>query len=78
MATDGVEDDPDGVSFWKIKHGIRWTGMPSWKDTLSDQQIFAIRIKQLTLQPWSGLGVFCIYAAVALLAGAILLKQRDA
>ena len=20
MATDGVEDDPDGVSFWKIKH----------------------------------------------------------
>ena len=29
FATDGVEDDPEGVSFWKIKHGIRLTGMPS-------------------------------------------------
>jgi mono/diheme cytochrome c family protein len=29
FATDGVEDDPEGYSFWKIKHGIRWTGMPS-------------------------------------------------
>ena len=28
LATDGVEDDPEGASFWKIKHGIRWTGMP--------------------------------------------------
>ena len=25
LATDGVEDDPEGFSFWKIKHGIRWT-----------------------------------------------------
>jgi len=24
-ATDGVEDDPEGYSFWMIKHGIRWT-----------------------------------------------------
>src|SRR5450759_3641719 len=30
LATDGVEDDPEGVSFWKIKHGIRLTGMPSF------------------------------------------------
>jgi ABC-2 type transport system permease protein len=42
------------------------------------QQIFTIHIKQFTLQPWAGLGVFCIYAAIALLAGAILLKRRDA
>ena len=26
LATDGVEDDPEGVSFWKIKHGIRLDG----------------------------------------------------
>jgi len=44
LATDGVEDDPDGVTFWKIAHGIRWTGMPSWKDTLSDQQIWTIAL----------------------------------
>jgi thiosulfate dehydrogenase len=42
LATDGVEDDPDGLSYWKIEHGIRWTGMPSWKGTLSDQQIWTL------------------------------------
>lgn len=42
LATDGVEDDPEGFSFWKIKHGIRWTGMPAWKDTLTDQQIWTL------------------------------------
>jgi ABC-2 type transport system permease protein len=57
----------------------------AWQNTISQylpsnagQQIFAIHIKQYTLQPWAGLGVFCIYAAVALCAGAILLKRRDA
>jgi hypothetical protein len=44
LATDAVEDDPEGVSFWKIKHGIRWTGMPSWKDSLSDQQIWTLAL----------------------------------
>lgn len=44
LATDGVEDDPEGYSFWKIKHGIRWTGMPSWKDRLSDQQIWTLAL----------------------------------
>ncbi len=44
LATDGVEDDPEGFSFWKIKHGIRWTGMPSWKSTLSDQQIWTLAL----------------------------------
>jgi thiosulfate dehydrogenase len=44
LATNGVEDDPEGYSFWKIKHGIRWTGMPSWIDTLSDQQIWTLAL----------------------------------
>jgi len=44
LATDGVEDDPEGVSFWKIKHGIRWTGMPSWKNSLNDQQIWMLAL----------------------------------
>jgi len=42
LVKEGVEDDPEGVSFWKIKHGIRWTAMPSWKDTLNDQQIWTL------------------------------------
>jgi thiosulfate dehydrogenase len=44
LATDGVEDDPEGVSFWKIKHGIRLTGMPSFASTLSDQQIWTLAL----------------------------------
>jgi len=44
LAKDGVEDDPDGVTFWKLSHGIRWTGMPAFDKTLKDDQIW-----QLTL-----------------------------
>lgn len=44
LATDGVEDDPEGYSFWKISHGIRWTGMPSWKASLTDQQIWTLAL----------------------------------
>jgi mono/diheme cytochrome c family protein len=44
LATDGVEDDPEGVSYWKIKHGIRLTGMPSWGVTLNDQQIWTLAL----------------------------------
>ena len=42
LASAGVEDDPQGWTFWKIKHGIRWTGMPSWKDELDDHQIWTL------------------------------------
>ena len=44
LATDGVEDDPEGVSFWKISHGIRWTGMPSWKASLTERQIWTLAL----------------------------------
>jgi len=44
LATDGVEDDPEGDSFWKIKHGIRLTGMPSFGYTLKDEQIWTLAL----------------------------------
>jgi mono/diheme cytochrome c family protein len=44
MATDGVEDDSEGLSFWKIKHGIRLTGMPSFGYSLNDQQIWTLAV----------------------------------
>jgi len=44
LATDGVEDDPEGYSFWKIKHGIRLTGMPSFRYTLKDEQIWTLAL----------------------------------
>jgi thiosulfate dehydrogenase len=44
LATEGVEDDPEGESFWRIKHGIRLTGMPSFGYTLTDQEIWALAL----------------------------------
>ncbi len=44
LAIDGVEDDPEGYSFWKIKHGIRLTGMPSFSYTLNDRQIWTLAL----------------------------------
>jgi thiosulfate dehydrogenase len=44
LATDGVEDDPEGVSYWKIKHGIRLTGMPAWGSALNDRQIWTLAL----------------------------------
>jgi len=35
---DMVTDDPEGVTDWKVTHGIRLSGMPGFGDTLSDTQ----------------------------------------
>jgi len=44
MASDGVEDDPEGWTVWKIDHGIRWTGMPAWHGVLNTQQIWTLAL----------------------------------
>ena len=44
FASEGVEDDPEAMSFWKVKHGIRLTGMPSFRDTLGDRDIWTIAL----------------------------------
>jgi len=44
LARHGVEDDPDGSIYWKITHGIRFTGMPSFGKTLSDQERWQITL----------------------------------
>ena len=33
-----VTDDPEGVTHWKVTHGIRLSGMPGFGSTLSDTQ----------------------------------------
>src|SRR5271166_1318761 len=39
LAPEGmVTDDPVGVTFWKVRNGIRLSGMPSFDSILSDQQ----------------------------------------
>jgi mono/diheme cytochrome c family protein len=39
---DMVIDDPVGESFWKVKNGIRLSGMPGFKDSLSETQIWQV------------------------------------
>jgi|SRR5579871_1629974 len=33
-----VTDDPQGVTYWKVSHGIRLSGMPGFAKTLSDNE----------------------------------------
>jgi thiosulfate dehydrogenase len=53
LAKDGVEDDPETASFWKVKHGIRFTAMPSFAATLQDDEIWKIAmfLKQMDKLP---------------------------
>jgi thiosulfate dehydrogenase len=53
LAKDGVEDDPEAASFWKVKHGIRFTAMPSFAATLQDEEIWKIAmfLKQMDKLP---------------------------
>ncbi|MGA8097319.1 MAG: cytochrome c [Candidatus Cybelea sp.] len=44
LATDGVEDDPEGVTFWKVSHGIRLTGMPAFGKTLEDEELWQVTL----------------------------------
>jgi thiosulfate dehydrogenase len=37
-----VTDDPVGVTYWKIKNGIRMTGMPSFDGILKDDQMWQV------------------------------------
>ncbi len=37
-----VTDDPAGVSYWKVKHGIRLSAMRSFADQLSEEQMWQV------------------------------------
>jgi thiosulfate dehydrogenase len=38
----GVSDDPIGETYWKIENGIRLTGMPAFRQSLSENEIWQI------------------------------------
>ncbi len=44
LAKDGVEDDPEGTTYWKIAHGIRFTGMPAFGETISQPEMWQIAL----------------------------------
>ncbi|HEX2331044.1 MAG TPA: c-type cytochrome [Candidatus Angelobacter sp.] len=39
-----VTDDPVGVTYWKVKNGIRMTGMPGFGEMLPDTQIWQVSL----------------------------------
>jgi len=44
LAKDGVEDDSAGETYWKVDHGIRLTGMPSFSKTLTEEQKWQVTL----------------------------------
>ena len=40
----GVSDDPPGETYWKVYNGIRLTGMPEYKNILSDTQLWQVSL----------------------------------
>ncbi len=40
----GVSDDKPGETFWKVKNGIRLTGMPSFQHILSPDQMWDVTL----------------------------------
>ncbi len=41
---DMVTDDPEGFTHWKIEHGIKFTGMPTFSPTLSKDEIWQVTL----------------------------------
>jgi thiosulfate dehydrogenase len=39
-----VSDDPVGETYWKVANGIRLTGMPSYKNILTDTQMWQVSL----------------------------------
>ena len=60
--------------------------LPSpWQDTVgrylpmnAGDAVYTVRPEAHMLAPWTGFGVFCLYAAAALTAGFALIGRRDA
>jgi thiosulfate dehydrogenase len=44
MEGKGVTDDEPGESYWKVANGIRLTGMPGFKPTLSETQMWQVSL----------------------------------
>jgi thiosulfate dehydrogenase len=42
MQGKGVTDDPVGETYWKVANGIRLTGMPAYKKSLSETELWQV------------------------------------
>lgn len=44
LFVDTVTDDPPGETYWKAANGIRLTGMPGFKGSLTDTQLWQVSL----------------------------------
>ena len=44
----GVTDDEPGETYWKVANGIRLTGMPAFRQSLSETQMWQVSLPPLT------------------------------
>jgi mono/diheme cytochrome c family protein len=61
LASKDVQDYRDGQLKWIIENGIRFSGMPSWKGILTDQEMWYMVRYIRHLPPKGSLGVPKIY-----------------
>ena len=40
----GVTDDPVGETYWKVKNGIRLTGMPGFEGSLTEDELWQVSL----------------------------------
>jgi mono/diheme cytochrome c family protein len=40
----GVSDDPPGETYWKVANGIRLSGMPAYKNVLSENEMWQVSL----------------------------------
>lgn len=40
----GVSDDPPGETYWKVANGIRLSGMPAYKELLTDTEMWQVSV----------------------------------
>ena len=40
----GVSDDPPGETYWKVANGIRLTGMPAYKEVLTETEMWQVSV----------------------------------
>jgi mono/diheme cytochrome c family protein len=40
----GVSDDPPGETYWKVANGIRLSGMPSYKNVLTETEMWQVSL----------------------------------
>ena len=60
FAKHGIDDDPEGETYWKVEHGVRMTAMPAYDKTLDEKAIWQLTyfLKHLRALPPRAKAIF--------------------